>query len=678
MFMAKVPLLAALSIVVPGNALAVADGTPLSVVTRQSVFGSSVGVGNTLMEHDGRVNFAVRFEGSQATVPLSQMAPDATVVQAFLFWGGTFEPGQGIPLDRDVDLRLPDGRLINNLRVDGLQPGEPPSSLNRCVQRNHPIPGGTVPMFSCRREITSILQQLGRGGAVGTSEVSDVQLSPGDCNVDPATCEAKFGGWAVAIMWESPTEPVKRDLVLADAFFALDEQGSNFGGFSSGLSPEFTIDGLTVGEDQSGEVTVLAWEGDAHLGVPPQNLAGNPFRCLDGQCADFISLRSNTSVTATRLQDATSRAGNVMNGSNNKSGGSHPGLDIDTFDIGQTGLGIIRTGDTRLFLRAASGDGVPDDSSGGSGELFLLGFTMVSVDTFAPRFLNGGTEKVVLEPVAGPGETLNYILRLENDGSAPAQNTVVRDVLPAGLTYVPASTTNTCGVASADVGGTSPVLRAQGLNVGTLAIGRRCEIRLKVKLDATVAEGAVIENFFTVAADGVPPLQVGPATTIIENAELAQPTKRVTVQGGGEPAPGAILQYRIRIDNTGTRPAPDVSVVDTFPPELEQVTVSSSPPGSVDASSGNTIDISGIAIPAGAFAEVVVTGRIRAGTGLAHRHRRFDRAAAHAASFTGATVFASDILRVALTLPERPSSNFTVVSMYCSVLPPYSASTRGW
>ena len=55
------------------NARAVADGTPLSVVTRQSVFGSSVGVGNTLMEHDGRVNFAVRFEGSQATIPLSQM-----------------------------------------------------------------------------------------------------------------------------------------------------------------------------------------------------------------------------------------------------------------------------------------------------------------------------------------------------------------------------------------------------------------------------------------------------------------------------------------------------------------------------------------------------------------------------------------------------------------------------
>ena len=594
--------------------LAVADGTPLSLVARHSLFGSSVGVGNTLMEHDGRVNFAVRFEGSQATIPLSQMAPDATVAQAFLFWGGTFNPGEGVPLDRSVDLRLPDGRLINDLSIDALQPGEPPSALNRCVQRNHPIPGDTVPMFSCRREITSLLQQLGRGGAVGTYEVSDVQLSPGDCTIDPRTCEAKFGGWAVAIMWESPTEPVKRDIVLADAFFALDEQGSTFGAFSSGLSPEFTIDGLTVGDEQSGHITVLAWEGDGHLGVPPQNLAGNPFRCVDGQCADFVSLRSNTSATATRLQDATSRAANVMNGSNNTSGGSHPGLDIDTFDIGQSGLGIIRTGDTRLFLRAGSGDGVADDGSGGSGELFLLGFTMVAVDTFAPRFLNGGTEKVVLEPVAGPGETLNYILRLENNGSAPSQNTIVRDTLPAGLTYVAGSTTNTCGAASGDVGGTSPVLRATGLNVGTLPIGRRCEVRFRAKVNNAVAVGTVVENSFTVAADGVPALRVGPATTIIENAELAQPTKSVIVQGGGEPAPGATLQYRIRVDNTGTRLAPDVSITDTFPPELEQVTLVSAPPGSTTSLVGNTVVVGGIAVPAGAFAEVVVSGRIRIGT----------------------------------------------------------------
>ena len=49
-----------------------------------------------------------------------------------------------------------------------------------------------------------------------------------------------------------------------------------------------------------------------------------------------------------------------------------------------------------------------------------------------------------------------------------------------------------------------------------------------------------------------------------------------------------------------------------------------------------------------------------------------------AAFFTAAKVFASTIFSVAETMPVRPSSNFTCVSMYCSVLPPYSASTSTW
>ena len=50
---------------------------------------------------------------------------------------------------------------------------------------------------------------------------------------------------------------------------------------------------------------------------------------------------------------------------------------------------------------------------------------------------------------------------------------------------------------------------------------------------------------------------------------------------------------------------------------------------------------------------------------------------AHAAAFTAAKVLQSPIFNVALTLPLRPSSNFTTVSMNCSVLPLYSASISG-
>jgi uncharacterized repeat protein (TIGR01451 family) len=608
-------LAVAVLLVVAGPARAVADGEPFSIVTRQSVFGSSVGVGNTLMEHDGTVNFAVRIEGSQANVSLSDVPADAEVVQAFLFWGGTFDDNAGVPLDATVDLLMPDGTLFNDLAVGSLRPGEaPPSTTNRCVQRDHPVAGDTVQMFSCRREITSLARRLGTGGVVGTWEVSDVDLSPGDCNAAPRQCEAKFGGWALVVLWQSPTEPVKRDLVLADAFFALDEQGSQNRNFSSGLGPDFVIDGLNVGGDESGEITVLAWEGDAQLGVPPQNLASSPIRCTDGRCEDFIDLRSDTRTTRVRLTDPFNRPGNLMNGSNNKSGGSHPGLDLDTFDIGATGLRVLRTGDRSLFVRAGSGDGIADDGSGGSGELFLLGFTLVSVETLSPRFLNAGTQKVVLEPVAGAGETLRYLLRIENDGSAAATNTIIKDQLPDSIAYVAGSTTNTCGITSSDVGGTSPVLTAAGLNVGTIPIGGRCEVRFNVVVKNTVRDGDQIRNFFTVAADGQPALTVGPAVTTVEAAQLSTPTKTVSVQGGGEPAPGSTLVYRIRVDNVGARPAPDVRIVDDMPPELDQIAVVGLPAGATNATSGNRVDVGNLDLAPGSFVEIVVSGRIAPGT----------------------------------------------------------------
>ncbi|MCC7072306.1 MAG: DUF11 domain-containing protein, partial [Deltaproteobacteria bacterium] len=599
-------------------AYAITDGTPPARVVTHTVFGAAVGVGNTLMEHDGTANFAVRVGGSEASIPLSRMPADASVVRAFLFWAGTYDPALGVPQDRNLDLTLPDGTLLNDLSADTLLPGEPNGGLNRCLQRNHTFGGGGIPslrMYVCRREVTWSLQQLGVGGAVGTYGVDDVDLYATDCGSDPGRCQAFFGGWGIVVLWESPTEPVRRDLVLYDGFYALDEQGSTSGGFSSGVSPPFTLDGFTIGASGDGDLTLMAFEGDAQLGVPPQNLLppGNPLRCDNGRCADFVQLRTSGNPTVTQLQDATNRPGNLMNGSNNQGGGAHPGLDIDTFDVGPSGLNILRANDTAMTMVVGSGDGAPDNGSGGSGELFLLSWLLLSAETYSPRFVNTGTEKVVLEPVAGAGETLNYILRVENDGSAAATNVLVRDQLPTGVSYVTGSTTNTCGVSSTDVGGTSPVLIGAGLNVGTLTIGERCEVRFRVVIDDDVGDGTVLENFFTVAADGLSPLLVGPASTLVQAAELAQPTKTVSVMGGGAPTVGATLSYRVSVANVGARTAPNVSVLDVVPAELDNVTVVAVPPGASDLSAGNTVDVRGITVAPSSTAELVFTGTIRAG-----------------------------------------------------------------
>ncbi len=602
-------LLALTGVALPAGA--VADGPAPALVVSETVFGGARAVGNTLMEHDGTTNFALTVGGSEATIPASEIPPDGSIVRAFLFWSGSIDPLTGA--DRDVDFRLPDGTLYNDLSVDFPSPGEPSSTLNRCVTRLG-IGDTPVDYFSCRREVTHLLRALGTGSATGTYAVSDVDASVGTCPPFGSDffCQARYAGWALVVMWESPTHPVRRDLVLYDAFFAADEQGPP--GFSSGLSPEFTLSAFLAGPTADAELTILGFEGDAQLGVPPQNLFPNNSPMFCTTCDDFISLRRPGGV-AVRLADANNRDGNLFNGSNNSGGGPHPGLDIDTFDIGPSGLGVLAPNDTQMFLRVGSGDGV-SGGGGGGGELVFLGFTLLSLETYSPRFSNTFTEKVVLEPVAGAGETLNYILRIGNDGSAQATQVVVKDQLPAGVSYLPGSTTNTCGVASPDQAGTSPVLRPAGLNVGTLAVNERCEVRFKVTVNAGVADGTVLSNFFTVDAAELDPLRVGPAQTEIQAAELGQPTKRVSVAGGGGAAPGSSLLYRIRVPNTGGRVAPAVRVTDTLPPELSFDSFVSLPPGSTDNSDpgAGVIDVSDISIAANSFAELTFLASVRTST----------------------------------------------------------------
>ena len=596
-------------------AAAVAQGTPPELVVQETVFGSSRVIGNTLMAHNGALNFALRENGSSANLRSSDFPPDAEVVRAFLFWSGSVDALLGA--DREVDFRLPDGTFFDDLSVDFPSPGESPSALNRCIEdfQLNANPGDVTPaFFTCRREVTELLQRMGPGGAIGNYLVSDVTLQPGNDDVGNNR-QAMYGGWALAVMWESPTHPVRRDLLLYDGFYLVDERENAFT-FSSGLSEEFELTGFRVGPTGDAEFTFMGFEGDQPLGVPPQNLQTDA-NLFCTTCNDFIEIRRDGSTDRVRMQDANNDPGNLFNGSNNSGGGPHPGLDIDTFDIGTQGLGAVQSNDTRVFLRVGSGDGQPGPNNrSGGGELVFLGMSMLSIDTFSPRFSNTLSEKVVLETVAGPGETLNYILRVFNDGSATAAGTVLRDRLPSGVTYVPNSTTNTCGVNSADTGGQSPILTDGGLNIGNVESGARCEVRFKVLVNSNVTEGTVLNNYFTISAVNHPNIEVGPATTVIETAQIGQPTKSVSVIGAGDPIPGASLTYTIRIPNNGARAAPQVRVIDNIPAEIEvDRFIGSLPSGSVNQSNfGNgRIDVSNLTVPPNGFIELNFLAKIRDG-----------------------------------------------------------------
>ncbi len=595
------------ALVAAGPASAFTGGDEPSELVTESVFGDASAHADSLMFDDGTTNIGLKPGGGTAN--LTGIPPDAETVRAFVFWSGSVDPMFGV--DRDIDLTLPGGTFINDLSVDVPLPGETLSPLNRCTT----LTAANVDFYSCRREITFSVAALGAGAQDGNYTVNDVDALPGDCDTDPR-CQAMYAAFSVVVFWESPTETVRRELVLYDAFYGVDERNQG-GVFENGISPSFNLSGFTVGNDAEVRMTIFSFEGDNELGNPPQDLnPGSITYCPS--CPDFVELSGSGGTV--RLSGAGNPSGNLFN-STITSQPPTPGVDLDVFDLGPSGLGVMDTGDTSVSMVVGSGDGLPGNGNpaplfpdqGGSGELVILGYTLLTLDTFAPRLVGNDTRKTVLQATSAPGGTLNYILRVENDGSAAANNVRVLDALPTGVTYVPGSTTNTCGVSSADVGGNSPVLVGAGLNIGTLTIGEECEVRFDVTVNANVADGTVLNNFFTVSADGVDPAQVGPATTTIETPTLGTPTKSVQVFGGGDPLPGANLLYTFRISNTGSQAASAVELTDTFPAELTNVAFVSGPAGAVSVIIGNQLTVQNISVPANSFVEVLVSAQIGAG-----------------------------------------------------------------
>jgi uncharacterized repeat protein (TIGR01451 family) len=114
-----------------------------------------------------------------------------------------------------------------------------------------------------------------------------------------------------------------------------------------------------------------------------------------------------------------------------------------------------------------------------------------------------GIAKTANPASAAPGGTVTFTITVTNPSSANATNVVVRDVLPAGLAYVPNSTV-VGGSPVADVSGVSPLSTPAGLSVGTLAAGAQVVVTLRAVVggssDCPVA-GTQFSNTGSVESD---------------------------------------------------------------------------------------------------------------------------------------------------------------------------------
>lgn len=225
-------------------------------------------------------------------------------------------------------------------------------------------------------------------------------------------------------------------------------------------------------------------------------------------------------------------------------------------------------------------DGMGRFSNGGTSETVYTNASGEATTTISPDGMTGGTANIAIEimrpaneacckpPVhiadcttsktwvpaeikitkecpasALSGSTFDYVINVTNPSTVPANNVMVTDALPAGVTFVSSSPT-----------GSGP-----SWSLGTLQGGASAQIRVTVQ--ASIREGTV-QNCASVTAEGGLSDQACCNTAISAPALVVEKTCTPAVMICDP------IQYTVIVRNTGSGPASNVVVRDQLPDGL--------------------------------------------------------------------------------------------------------------
>ncbi len=177
------------------------------------------------------------------------------------------------------------------------------------------------------------------------------------------------------------------------------------------------------------------------------------------------------------------------------------------------------------------------------------------------------TKDDMSDPVSA-GDMLIYHIAVANSGPGDAENVVVTDTLPSGLTYQ--SSTDSCAE-------TSPGTLT--CDLGTLAAGTTRDFLVTTLVDTGIVSGTHLVNTATVTS-----------TTPLTNSVLSDQETTLVQQALGTPADlqiekvassdvvtaGTTVTYTMLITNAGPGTALDVDVVDSLPSGLTLLSATSS------------------------------------------------------------------------------------------------------
>lgn len=194
-----------------------------------------------------------------------------------------------------------------------------------------------------------------------------------------------------------------------------------------------------------------------------------------------------------------------------------------------------------------------------------------------------GTDAAYAEQVtAKAGDTIRYRIHVKNIGNAVVNNLVVRDILPAGLTYVKGSTQLVNNAHQSGITLSDNIVN-NGINLGSYAAGADAYIYFNATVDQAVGEkcdkSTLHNNAQTYATEVPTPKEDG--ADVLVNGKVCNENftinKMVQIKGGNSWAEnitvkaGDTVRYRIQFKNTGNAELKNVSIRDILPANISYV-----------------------------------------------------------------------------------------------------------
>ncbi|MGX5818574.1 PKD domain-containing protein [Chitinophaga lutea] len=185
------------------------------------------------------------------------------------------------------------------------------------------------------------------------------------------------------------------------------------------------------------------------------------------------------------------------------------------------------------------------------------------------------------------GQSVSYAIFVNNDGPSVAANTIISDVLPAGL--IDPTWSATAAGAAAIQGGNIPSRSGNVSLTADIPPGRANFIRITVTGGTDPATTNVLTNKATAIADGGSSVESNTVTTAVvkENQVLLLKSGPAAANSGEQ------IHYRMEVRNNGPSMAMDVRVTDVLPVQLRTVRWSATAFGAAVISGGNIVDSTG-------------------------------------------------------------------------------------